>query len=158
VHADFVGMARGKAFVDVLDEVLAGYEGDDDGPSPRVGCFATPSIFRLDPVGMKRSAASVAWLSTSVTTPTSSARLARPHRRLSPRQREAFNAFVQLGASISDDFTDEDLRSMYRSLALRYHPDRHPRSSDSERAHLSVCFSQLTDAYESLKSVPVCPN
>jgi hypothetical protein len=150
-------MARGKAFVDVLDEVLAGYE-PDDVSSPRMGGFATPSIFRLDPIDMERSAAPAAWLSASGTIPASSARPARPRRTLSPRQREAFDAFVQLGASISDDFTDQDLRSMFRSLALRYHPDRHPGSSDSERAHLSVRFAQLHDAYESLKSVPICRN
>lgn len=151
-------MARGKAFVDVLDEVLADYESDGgSGPARTNAGFATPSIFCLESMDMRHSASPSAWLSASVTT-APPPRPVRPRRTLSPHQREAFDAFVQLGAPISDDFTDRDLRSMFRSLALRYHPDRHPGSSDNERAHLAVRFTQLHAAYESLKSVPVCGN
>jgi hypothetical protein len=151
-------MARGKAFADVLDEALAGYQ-DDAVTPPRTGAgFATPSIFRFDSMDMKRSPAPSPWLSASLPKATPPPRPARPRRSLSPRQREAFEAFVQLGARISDDFTEHELRSIFRSLAFRYHPDRHPGSSDDERAHLSVRFAQLHDAYESLKSVPVCSN
>ena len=144
--------------MDVLDEALAGHASDDGVPS-RVGArFATPSIFCFESVDIKRSPAPTPWLSASVTTSTPPPRPARPRRTLSARQRAAFDAFVQLGARISDDFTEQELRSMFRSLALRYHPDRHPASSDSERAHLSVRFTELHDAYELLKSIPVCSN
>ena len=152
-------MGRGKPFVDVLDDVLAGYESEDSVTPPRMKAgLATPSIFWFESMDMARSAAPSPWLSASVPTATPPPRPARPRRTLSPRQRDAFDAFVQLGAPISDDFTEVELRSMFRSLALRYHPDRHLGSSDSERAHLSVRFAQLHDAYESLKSVPVCSN
>ena len=153
-----MAMARGKAFVDVLDEVLAG-DGSDDRMTPRMGPgFATPSLFRFESMDMKRSQATSAWVSGTVASPPPPPPPVRPRRTLSPRQREAFAAFVQLGARISDDFTEQELRSMFRLLALRYHPDRHPGSTDSERERLSVRFAQLHDAYESLKSVPVCSN
>lgn len=145
--------------MDVLDEVLAGCEADDRVPPPRMGTgFATPSIFRFESLHIGRNAGAPAWLAASVPPPPLPPVTARPRRTLSPRQREALNAFVQLGASISDDFTDHELRSTFRLLALRYHPDRHPGSSDRERAHLSLRFSRVHDAYESLKSVPVCSN
>jgi hypothetical protein len=150
-------MARGKAFVDVLDEALAGYQDDAMTPPRMAAGFATPSIFRFESMDMKRSPALSAWLAASLPT-APPPRPARTRRTLSPRQREAFEAFVQLGARIDDDFTEQELRSMFRSLALRYHPDRHPGSSERERANLSVRFAQLHDAYESLKSVPVCSN
>jgi hypothetical protein len=151
-------MLRGKPFVDVLDEVLAGYEPDRPATPPRMAPgFATASIFGFEPRDLKHGASPAPWLSASVATaPPPPAGPAR--RTLSPRQREAFDAFVRLGARIDDGFTRAELRTMFRSLALRYHPDRHPGSSDSERAHLSVRFTRLHDAYESLKSVPVCSN
>ena len=152
-------MARGKAFVDVLDEVLAGYAPGEPARSPRMSPgYATPSLFCFESIEITLSRSPLPSLSAPnrVTTPQPGP--ARSPRPLSPRQREAFDAFVQLGARISDDFTDAELRSMFRSLALRYHPDRHPGGSDDERAQLSVCFAQLHDAYESLKSVSVCSN
>jgi hypothetical protein len=151
-------MARGKAFVEVLDEVLAGYRPEEPVRPPRVASgYATPSIFRFEATEMKRGASPAPWVPVSGGT-TPPPRPPRPSRALSPRQREAFDAFVQLGARINDDFTDAELRSVFRSLALRYHPDRHPGSTDGERAHLSVHFAELHDAYESLKSVSVCSN
>jgi hypothetical protein len=151
-------MARGKLFVDVLDEVLEGYEPDRPATPPRMSPrFGTPSIFCFEPRNIRHGASPAPWLSASVATaPPPPAGPAG--RTLSPRQREAFDAFVQLGARIEDDFTHAELRTMFRSLALRYHPDRYPGSSDSERAHLSVRFAQLHHAYESLKSVSVCSN
>ena len=152
-------MARGKAFVDVLDEVLAGYEADSPAkPAPMASGFATPSIFRFESRNMKPAASPSGWLSASAAIAPPPPRPAPPRRTLSPRQREAIDAFVHLGARMDEDFTHDELRSVFRSLALRYHPDRHPGSSDSEKAHLSVRFAQLHDAYESLKSVSVCSN
>jgi hypothetical protein len=150
-------MAHGKRFVEVLDEVLAGYGAEEPVRSSRVasGC-ATASIFSFEPTEMKRGASPLPWRPVADRRP--SPQPARPHRALSPRQREALDAFVQLGARMGDDFTHAELRSVFRSLALRYHPDRHPGSSETERTNLSVRFTQLHDAYESLKSVPVSSN
>jgi hypothetical protein len=156
-------MVRGKAFIEVLDEVLAGYEPDRPATPPRMAPgLATPSIFCFEPRDIKRGAAPAPWLSAPVAAaaapPPPPPGHGRVRRALSPRHREAFDAFVQFGGPLDDDFTLTELRTMFRSLALQYHPDRHPGSSASERAHLSVRFAQLRAAYESLKSVPVCSN
>jgi hypothetical protein len=77
-----------------------------------------------------------------------------PRRVLTPRQDRAFHALVELGATLPTDFTDADLRSAYRLLALKYHPDRHPGSSRAEAERLALLFTQLTDAYRQLSLAP----
>jgi len=160
--ADFLRMERGKAFVEVLDEVLEGYTPHEPVRPSRAGLgYATPSILFFNG-HLTRSAHSFPWLPPSSPPspwlPPSGGRTTRPRRTLSSRQRQALNAFVELGARIGDDFTDAELRSVFRSLALRYHPDRHPGSSDREKARLSTSFAQLHEAYQSLKLAPVSSN
>ena len=49
-----------------------------------------------------------------------------------------------------------DLRGAFRTLARRYHPDRHPNCTPIEKARLSRQFIQLHDAYRELQaSLPV---
>lgn len=151
-------MGGGKAFVEVLDEVLAGFNPAEPVRRPGAGLgYATPSILFFD-AGLRHypeSAAVVPPMSTWVSNSERRSTPSRPQRALSPQEQEALAAFVQLGADIGDDFTHAELRSVFRSLALRYHPDRHPGSSDGEKARLSVSFAQLHAAYETLKSTPV---
>jgi hypothetical protein len=141
-------MAGRKAFVDVLEEALDGYqpEAAPRGTHPSLG-FATPSIFIFQSGVPTARNGSFAYAVAAPPPPR------QPRRTLSPRQQDALDAFVQFGASLGDNFTDTELRRAFRALALQYHPDRHPDSSDTQRAHLSVRFSQLHDAYESLKSL-----
>jgi hypothetical protein len=74
----------------------------------------------------------------------------RPRRMLSVRQAQALRDLVALGARLADDFTRQELRSAFRLLARRYHPDRHAGSSDAERARLSTVFAGVCDAYNAL--------
>jgi DnaJ domain len=162
-------MGRGKAFVEVLDEAMAGYEPGEPVHTSRTGLgYATPSILFFD-IGLRHAPRPLApgLPSASSGAPASrgpapvgrsSVPFPRPRRTLSSQEQEALDAFVQLGADMGDDFTDAELRSVFRLLALRYHPDRHPGTSDREKARLSVCFAQLHDAYETLKTTPVSSN
>jgi hypothetical protein len=74
----------------------------------------------------------------------------RPRRILTPTQQQALEDLVRHGATLGVDFTDGELRSAFRALARRYHPDRHPESEALEQARLSRTFASLTDAYRHL--------
>ncbi len=79
---------------------------------------------------------------------------APPRRRLSAVQQQALDCLRGLGCrSLGPDFTVGELKSAFRSLAFRYHPDRHPGSGDAERAQLSRAFAGLCDAYRTLTYV-----
>jgi hypothetical protein len=77
---------------------------------------------------------------------------ARPRRTLTPRQHDALRALWGLGARLGADFTEPELRSAYKSLARRYHPDSHPDGSEAEVARLARIFANLTDCYRLLLS------
>ena len=75
----------------------------------------------------------------------------RPARRLTAAQTGALAVLRALGADIlTDDYADADLKSAFRALARRFHPDRHPGSSDGERARLARSFASACDAYRTL--------
>jgi hypothetical protein len=75
----------------------------------------------------------------------------RPARRLTPAERRALDTLCALGAgALGDHFTDAELKSAFRELARRFHPDRHPGSSDAERARLSREFASACEAYRTL--------
>jgi hypothetical protein len=80
----------------------------------------------------------------------------RPPRHLTPAQRHAFVVLRGLGAgSLTERFTNTELRSAFRELARRFHPDRHPDSSESERAQLAHSFATACDAYRTLTTTAV---
>ena len=139
----------GKVFADVLDNLLEDANpGGVRMPPPGSYGFATqPLIFSVPPTP---PADRVAVPRPFVVAPPP--QQPRP-RSLSLRQRKALDMFVSLGAHIGEDFTRDTLRAEFRALALRYHPDRHPGSSERELARLTTCFAQLTDAYERLQTV-----
>ena len=74
-------------------------------------------------------------------------------RRLTLREREALEVLVTLGAGLADDFTNEELRTAFRALARRYHPDRHPNASEPQRMQLGLLFGHAYAAYKLLSHV-----
>jgi hypothetical protein len=75
---------------------------------------------------------------------------APPRRRLTPAQQRSLDAFVDAGVPLGPDFSADEVRSAYRRLARRYHPDRHPLASDAEKAALSRRFVAITTDYDVL--------
>jgi hypothetical protein len=69
---------------------------------------------------------------------------------LSPREQQAFDTLAALGAGLSPSFTSVELRSAFRQLARRYHPDRHTGCSDDEQSRLGQAFARARDAYHVL--------
>ena len=77
----------------------------------------------------------------------------RPSRRLSAAQQAALDTFLELGAAIGPHFTQAELRSAFRELARRFHPDRHPDISVDQRVRLTKLFVRARDACRILRDV-----
>jgi hypothetical protein len=75
-----------------------------------------------------------------------------PKRRLTMRQDRALHHLVALGATLSPDFTREELRSAFRALARAFHPDRHPGIEEAEKARLSAAFAEVRSHYDLLRT------
>lgn len=71
-------------------------------------------------------------------------------RALTARERAALDELVALGATLSADPSMRELRSAFRTLARRYHPDRHVGLTDAERAGVAQLFARAHDAYRVL--------
>lgn len=84
--------------------------------------------------------------------PLTPAALRTPHR-LTPAQHQALRTFVQLGASLDPDFTAAELRSAFRTLARRYHPDRHPATDADGRTRLTRLFASVNEQHRLLAAV-----
>ena len=52
--------------------------------------------------------------------------------------------------TLDDARTPDALRRAYRTLAHRYHPDRHPSSGPAERERLARLFAEATEYYRLL--------
>ena len=74
-------------------------------------------------------------------------------RQLTNPQRQALDTLMALGARLNDAFTERDLRSAFRTLARRYHPDRHPGLDAHGTARLAETFARVRDACDRLKAV-----
>lgn len=48
---------------------------------------------------------------------------------------------------VSENFTRDELKSSYKKLALKYHPDRNPNDKKSENM-----FKKISEAYDVLKN------
>lgn len=46
--------------------------------------------------------------------------------------------------------TDEEIRKAFRTLALKYHPDRHSSKSKAEKEEMSKKFQEVKEAYDTL--------
>lgn len=77
----------------------------------------------------------------------------RPSHRLTAAQQSAFDRFAALGASLAIDFDADELRTEYRRLAQRYHPDRHPGAPAAERERMTRGFSDAAASYRCLRAL-----
>ncbi len=74
----------------------------------------------------------------------------RPTRTLTPTEFSALVTLVRFGAALDQSATARELRTAFRALAQRYHPDRHPHVTDAERTRLSRTFAEIASAYDCL--------
>jgi molecular chaperone DnaJ len=65
--------------------------------------------------------------------------------------RPAKNAYQILQIDNRFPATQEDIKSQYRKLCLKYHPDKNTQKSDSERKVREQRFKEIQLAYENLK-------
>ncbi|MBM3821111.1 MAG: J domain-containing protein [Acidimicrobiia bacterium] len=68
----------------------------------------------------------------------------KPARRLSAPERDALDLLNSLGAHLTDDFTRRELRSAFRALARRFHPDANPHASGREFAAARGAYDMLS--------------
>jgi hypothetical protein len=73
-----------------------------------------------------------------------------PVHRLSPREQQALHTLISLGAQLTASFAFVELRSAFRELARRYHPDRHTGITDAEKSRLAGSFALAREAYRVL--------
>jgi curved DNA-binding protein CbpA len=73
-------------------------------------------------------------------------------------QQDADSLFSRLGAAtnyyevlgLALDATDDDIKQEYRSLALKFHPDRFHQSAPELRTKIESAFANILEAYETL--------
>jgi hypothetical protein len=72
----------------------------------------------------------------------------RSHVSLEPPRPLQLSALER--QTLDEARTPDALRRAYRTLAHRYHPDRHPASSPAERERLARLFAEATEHYRLL--------
>ncbi|KAM0688350.1 hypothetical protein COBT_000395 [Conglomerata obtusa] len=53
---------------------------------------------------------------------------------------------------LKKDATEDQIKSAYKKLALKFHPDRHANASDKEKEDLKQRFQELVEAYDVLST------
>jgi hypothetical protein len=56
----------------------------------------------------------------------------------------ALEFFRRQGAILPENFSEAELKSAYRKIAMRVHPDRHVGTADAERTHWGEIFAELS--------------
>jgi hypothetical protein len=170
-------MSRWRAFVEVLDELLTDQAPADTLPAGRIGASlglgGTPLYgFAPQPLANRFWADPATARSGRLADPGAplseprandrphkradddrSSQVPTPVRDLTPSEDAALRTLVRLGAGLDRHFTSRQLRSTFRTLAQRYHPDRHPQATPAERTQLGAAFAELTQAYGLLHNV-----
>ncbi len=144
-------MESAAAFGEVLDDMLGDIAGRipaeepaSRGWHPGIG---TRPLFQFEGATALRNAAlgNAARSDTPLRSNSSHAKpRPRPARALSASQRQALDFLNSLGAKLTADFARDELRSAFRALARRYHPDTNPAVSGRE-------FAAIRGAYDALR-------
>lgn len=64
----------------------------------------------------------------------------RRHHDLDAQDIAALEFFRRHGSVLTHDFSEDELKSAFRRLALKFHPDRHASASDAERKEFGALF------------------
>jgi hypothetical protein len=158
--ADYLAMPRVATFMEMLEQELMAFQTQGPvsapaAPPPLTYRAPHPFLFARARFHFRATAyGSVASKSAASRT----TRLVRPlpppppppPRSLTASQQRAMEKMIRLGADLSADFTARELRTAYRTLARRFHPDRHPASTDSEKAGLARVFADLNESHQRL--------
>jgi hypothetical protein len=148
-------MWQGRAFDEWLDRKLAPAPTTQpaaERPPTRTADIPHPLLF-AEP--QRRFGAHAYGWTRRDTQPSPSPAEAVPRRQvrtLTEPEHAALQELVRSGASLVADFSATELRSAFRALARRYHPDRHPFSTDVEKARLSRVFVKLSEHYRLLQA------
>lgn len=131
------------SFAHVLDRLI------DHGPGPSstatsAGIGTAPLL--ATPLAHRRTIALLA------TVPP----VSRPRRRLSPAGCLALDALRRAGARLPDDFLSCELKTEFKRLARRLHPDMHPHASPEERQRLAARFADARSFYLVLQASGNC--
>jgi hypothetical protein len=149
-------MAPAAAFTEVLDQVVGRFQPSEPlaAGRPHPG-ITTRSLFwfegatsmpnRVPPITTPATARAGTLHSENIET------VVRSGRSLTSQQRDALDRFGHFGANLRADYTRDELRSAFRSLARCFHPDRHPGMGPAEKERLAATFSLLKTAYEELR-------
>ena len=158
-------MATETTFAEVLDQELAASRSMRSVPPstqparpsyapPHPFLFARPAFqFKAAAYGSMSGAASA----VEAARPIAPAPRTRPSRPLTVAQQRALDEVVRLGADLTAGFTARELRSAYCTLALRYHPDCHPSSNDTEKARLARVFADMNENHRRLLTALPAP-
>jgi len=135
----------GTTFAEVLDGAL-------EAPHPPLG--APEDVPREafpngpNPVFLGLKAVPGAWSANRYPRPTSG----RPIRVLRPAEQHALDELIGLGAQLRPDFTPAELRSAFRALARRFHPDRSMGQPPADQAHAARIFAFIVGHYRCLSA------
>jgi hypothetical protein len=159
-------MAGGTAFADILDEMIGEVPADRASRAPQPGLRPLPPnpFLFTEPHRHYRTAYGAFGRpggalrdtrpgeSASVVVPPAAPAPSRPPmRKLSFVDARAVEQLVALGARLPNDFTAGELRSAFRALARKYHPDTHPASDPAESARLARVFADVNAHYQQLQ-------
>jgi hypothetical protein len=158
-------MTGGATFAEVLEHELAAFAPQEPVvvPAPPTFSYQPPPPLLFSKPAMRFNAAAYGAVRVPpINTPLSHVVKQpqpppRPARPLTTKQRRALDELIALGAQFHGEFNARSLRSVYRTLARRYHPDRHPSSDRAEQKRLSRIFAQLNESHRLLRTAFLDP-
>jgi hypothetical protein len=133
----------GTTFAEVLDYALDAPEASVC--APQNGSFQAPHAC-LDAGYRGLTGIAPTWAANRYPRPAAG----RPVRALGPAERHALDELAGLGARLREDFTSAELRSAFRALARRFHPDRCTDQSPADQAHAARIFAFIVGHYRCL--------